>query len=104
MSAEYIAGAEDPSLSVTWTAHDGTLIDFSTGWTFVLKLYKTGVTPLITKTTGITGAATDPNVVIVWATNQLDIAPGAYRLEIKATKAGRDRYLRSQLVVLPRST
>lgn len=66
--AGYTVGAELPDITLTWYDSNNNLIDFSTGYTFTIKVGIPGSTALFTKTTGITGAATDPNVTIAWAT------------------------------------
>lgn len=103
MSAVYVVGAEDPSLAVTWLDVNGQVIDFSGEWDFVLKLFRAGHPPVLIKTSGISGSSADPNLVVVWSIGELEIAPGLYRVEIKATREGRDRFLRGQIEFKPRS-
>jgi hypothetical protein len=67
------------------------IIDFSTGYTFVVKVGVPGSAALLTKSAGITGAATAPNVVVAWTANELAVTPGTYSLDIIATTAGKDR-------------
>lgn len=66
----YRKDQELPALTVSWLDADGAVIDFSTGWTFTVKiaLASAPTAVLVTKTTGITGAATAPNVTIDWST------------------------------------
>ena len=64
----YPAGAELPDMTFTWTDSNGDLIDFSSGYTFTVKVGIPGVAAVFTKTTGITGTGTDPNVTVEWAT------------------------------------
>jgi hypothetical protein len=92
----FSAHAEDPGPGVWWRSRAGALIDF-TGYTFVAKITD-GVTSLVTKTTGITGAAGagsapdgTPNIAIDWAADELDITPGEYTLELTPTSGGRQR-------------
>ena len=63
---------ELPSLSLAWTDATGALIDFSSGWTFTVKLSRTTApaTTLYVKTSGITGSngSTGSNLVIDWST------------------------------------
>lgn len=89
--------AEDPNWRIWWFDDAETLIDFSTGYTWSLKI-GTSTTTLVTKTTGIAGAAGagtepsgTPNVVITWAAGELDIAPGVYRAELTPTVNSRQR-------------
>lgn len=97
---EYAKGAEKPDLQIWWESSTASLIDFSTGYTFQLKIGNEDQSALLTKTTGITGAAGSgsepsgtPNVSIVWADGELAITPGLYSLQLKATSAAGDRYM-----------
>lgn len=98
MTIRYHTTAERPALEMWILDDDGTLIDFSTGYSFTLKIGNTGDTALLTKTTGITGAAGagteptgTPNVSVAWTADELDITPGAYTLQLTATTGGLDR-------------
>lgn len=71
-TATYIKGADLPDLAATWLDDNGNPIDFSTGWTFTVELGLTGQTPLITKTSGVTGDDLAPNITIAWALHELD--------------------------------
>lgn len=87
-NASYIQGAELPDLLIAWRDSANNLIDFSSGYTFVLKLGTPGSAAALTKSTGITGAATSPNVTIVWAVAaELNtLAPGHYPAHLVATR------------------
>lgn len=102
---EYIQGSDLPDLTITWKDSSQVLIDFSSGYTFNLKIGNPSSTALITKTTGITGAATDPNVTIAWATsNELNtLEPGTYAAHLKATRASdsKDRYMTFDITIHP---
>lgn len=65
-----LADQELPADAIDWLdGPTGATIDFSTGWTFTVKLCSAGTkTAALTKTSGITGAATLPNVTIDWST------------------------------------
>lgn len=67
----YRADQELPALALSWLDRDRNVIDFSTGWTFTVKIAARTApsTVLATKTTGITGSATSPNVTIDWSTS-----------------------------------
>lgn len=98
MTIRYHTSAERPALEMWIQDDDGTLIDFSSGYTFELKIGATGSAALLTKTTGITGAVGSgteptgtPNVSVAWAAGELDITPGAYGLQLTATTGGLDR-------------
>lgn len=88
----YVVGAELPDVGITWYATDGTVIDFASGWTFQVKIGVKGSAALLTKTAGIVGAATAPNITIVWTAGELDAIPsGVYTLQVRATSASKDR-------------
>lgn len=88
LNATYIQGADLPDLTIAWRDSAGTLIDFSSAYTFVLKLGKPGAAATLTKSTGITGAATSPNITIVWAAAaELNtISPNHYEAHLIATR------------------
>lgn len=75
----YRADQELPGDAIVWRDRDNNLIDFSTGWTFTVKICLYGTTAVLaSKTTGITGAATSPNVTIAWsATDFTALTAGA---------------------------
>ena len=94
----YYQGAERPALKLWLQDDDGTLIDFSSGYTFTLKIGLTGQPALLTKTTGIVGAVGagveptgTPNVTVTWTAGELAITPGAYSWALTATTGGLDR-------------
>ena len=80
----YKQSQEDPAYAVSWLTNAGATIDFSTGYTFELKLKNEAGTDVLTKTSNITGAATTPNVIAAWAANELNITPGVYFVHLKA--------------------
>ena len=76
----YRIGQELPSMAFEWLDRDGAVIDFSSGWTFAAKLALATDpgTIVATISSGITGAATSPNVVIDWSTTAFDaLTPAA---------------------------
>ena len=84
---EYRQGASLPDLAISWLSVEQVLIDFSTGYTFELKVGKPGKIALVSKTSGFTGYAGDPNVVVEWSANELDTLPGGiYQAELVATR------------------
>jgi hypothetical protein len=88
----YWQGAEKPDYTIEWRDRNGDLIDFSSGYTFRVDLYDTTGKSVYNQTSGITGAATSPNVTIVWATNwNASVAAGLYQLRLRATNASLDR-------------
>lgn len=103
----YYKNAEDPSTRIWWLDDDGDLIDLSAVSSWQLKIGQIGETALLTKTTGVTGAAGSgaeptgiPNVVIVWAAGELNIAAGHYTMQLVATTGGRDRVMTAPFDVL----
>lgn len=92
----YTQGADLPDLALAWKDRNGALIDFSVAHTYELKIGYPGSTALVTKTTGFAGAATNPNLVVQWATtNELNtLVPGNYYVQIKATRTsdGKQRF------------
>jgi len=102
---EYIQGSDLPDAAITWRDRNNAIIDFSTGHTFSLKVGTPGSAALLTKSTGITGAATSPNVTIAWATSgELNtLTTGVYSGQLKATRNSdsKDRYLPVDIRILP---
>lgn len=98
---ELIQG-EDRELALLWRNAQKQPHDLSTA-AFEVKVGKPGKTAEFVKTTGIVGAATDPNVVITFETtgeiNTID--PGLYVVQVKATITGRDIECQVPLVVKP---
>jgi hypothetical protein len=92
----------DP-LSLTWLDDSGNVQDLSSGWTFTLKIGREGeLSPVVTKTSGITGNAVAPNLVVQWAVDDLEpLTVGDWLLQIAATQTGSNltRYLRMPLVI-----
>lgn len=104
----YIQGSDLPDLTITWRDSTGAILQYGSGHTFELKLGTPGSAAVITKTTGITGANTDPNVTIAWATSgELNtLTPGVYTADLTATRTSdsKQRKLRFQLPVYPAIT
>lgn len=101
----YHRGAERPGVGMWLLDDDGTLIDFSVGWTFTLRIG--AGTPLLTKTDGITGAAGagtapsgTPNVVVEWSEGDLDLTPGPYTWELTARTGSFDRVFSGSFNIL----
>jgi hypothetical protein len=82
----YKSGAELPAYTPTLKVND-TVVDLSAGYTFNVTV--DFPTPLV-KTTGITGAATAPNLNVAWAAGELAVTPGVYGMVITATTGGLD--------------
>lgn len=100
--------AERPDVQL-WLLNDaGTLVDFSTGYTFAFKLGNPGSVAAFTKTTGITGAAGagseptgTPNVTVSFTAAELDsLTPGAYGWQLRATTGSLDRVYQGMFTLL----
>lgn len=94
----YASSADRPALELWLYDDDGTLIDFSTGYSFVLKIGRRGFAALLTKSSGIAGAAGSgseptgtPNVTVTWSAGELALTPGKYLLQLTATSSSLDR-------------
>lgn len=92
--------AERPATTLEIKDGTGDLIDFSTGYTFSFKIGEVSASALLIKTSGITGAATSPNITIAWAAGELDLAPGTYLWQLTATTSSADRVYEGAFVVL----
>ena len=94
MSLTYYQGSDLPDSALTLRDRNEAIIDFSNGYTFSVKVGLPGHAALFTKTSGITGAATDPNVTIAWSTtgelNDLDI--GTYSVQLIARRTLDDKH------------
>lgn len=78
-----------PALTIAWYDGTGTLVDFSSGWTLSALICARGsTTALVTKTTGITGAATSPNVTVDWSATEFSgLTAGAmFDVYVKAVR------------------
>lgn len=85
MTLSYFRSDELPQWQAT-IEHNGTSPDFSSGWTFQVKVAEQATgTVVLTKTTNITGA-TGGVVTVAWASGELDVEPGRYRAQLKATR------------------
>jgi hypothetical protein len=79
----YHQGAELGPAELTLTAN-GDLLDLSSvGWSFEVSLVRRNQV-VLTKTTGLTGAAEAPNLTVAWAADELDIPSGAYTMQVQA--------------------
>lgn len=89
---------ELPDLALSWRSSDGQLIDLSASHTYQLRVAEAATRRVVlTKTSGFTGAATDPNLTIAWSAGELSVlAPGRrYLAQIRArrTSDNKDRLL-----------
>jgi hypothetical protein len=88
---DYVKGQELAPMSFVWRDGVGALIDFSTGYTLTAKLalQSSKTATLLTKTVGVTGSASSPNIVINWATadfTSLTAAGTVYVVWLYATR------------------
>jgi len=81
----YHRGDERPAWVATVTVN-GTADNMTSGYTFQVLLYTDPTaTPVLTKTSNITGAAAGA-VTVAWNATDLDIPPGLYTAQLKATR------------------
>lgn len=92
---EYIQGAELDDMPISWLDADGDPYNFASGWTFSVKVGAKGAAATFTKTSGITGASTAPNITVTWATTgELNtLAPGDHTLQVEAIRTSDSRSL-----------
>jgi len=97
MPVEYEIGEELDDIEITWNDSLGALRQFASGWTFELKIGALASAALVTKTTGITGANTAPNVRIAWSAGELDSVPAAtYTGQLRARRTADSKDLFQQ--------
>ena len=91
-------------MPLRWEDGNGAVIDLSTGHTFSARICAATAptTVLVTKTAGITGAATSPNLTIDWSTTDFSTLTAAatgtlYVVHVYArrTADSKDRVFRS---------
>lgn len=102
MPVTYIQGAELPDIEVTWRDSDGSIIDYSTGYTFTILLGQLGQVATLTKTTGIVGDNTAPNLLITWSNTEIEsLAVATYVMQITArhTATGKDRKMHDSVTI-----
>jgi hypothetical protein len=100
---DYHRNDERPYWAATITI-DGATEDMSAGYTFQATVATSGTaTPVLTKTTGITGSAGGV-VTVAWATGDLDIAVGTYEVQLTVTRTadGKDFTISDTLNIKPR--
>jgi hypothetical protein len=84
MALVYHQGDERPAWVAT-VSTNGAVDDMTSGYTFSVRVQQGSDTPVLTKSTNITGAA-DGVVTVAWAEDDLDIPPGAYKVLLTATR------------------
>jgi hypothetical protein len=107
MTVRYARSAERPALKLWLSDDDGSLIDFSSGYTFSFKVGTPGTAALLTKTSGIAGAVGagteptgTPNVLVTWTGGELNLTPGTYSWQLTATTSSLDRVFQGTFVIL----
>jgi hypothetical protein len=91
MRISYDRDSSDPPLQIWWTGQDKQLIDFSAVSAWSLRIGEEGQPAIVTKTTGIVGAAGSgtiddgtPNVTITFTASELDaLRPGIWKMQLK---------------------
>jgi hypothetical protein len=103
-SIQYVQGSDLADLTIAWYDAKQQLIDFNAGYSYQVKVGYQGQSALITKTAGITGATTDPNLTIAWSVSDgfASLAPGFYILQVTATRNadGRKRSMQHSLEIV----
>lgn len=102
MSVPYVYAPtdEDPSIPLEWLDRDGAVIDLSSATFSVVLRERSTNTAAVTKSSGVTGASTSPNVTITWGTGELASLSGVYELVVTATVGGRARTFRKSSLPL----
>lgn len=97
----YTRGAELPSITIEALDTNGQPINFSTGWTFQVKVGEPGKTALVSAST-VVGASSKPNLTVNFAPGVLDVcATGVtYTVQLACTNpTGQARIYTTQLRV-----
>lgn len=99
---------ELPSLHLWWRDELGDLIDMSTVTGWQLRVGLPDCEAVIEKTSGISGAVGSgvsptgvPNVVLTWATGELNVSPGLYLAQLKASWGTTDRMIEFNMRIEP---
>lgn len=94
----YHKTADLPALKLWVFDDDDTLINFASGWTFSFKIGNPGSAALLTKTSGIAGAAGagvepsgTPNITVTWSAGELNLTIGTYAGQLTCTSGTLDR-------------
>jgi len=85
MTLSYYAGDERPYWEATVRVN-GAVDDMTTGYTFEVNIAtRPTSTPVLTKTTGITGGPAGL-VTVAWQGTNLNLAAGSYYVQLTATR------------------
>jgi len=103
MAVEYEIGEELDDLQITWLDPLGAVRQFASGWTFEFKLGVLGSAAALTKTTGITGANSSPNVTVAFAVEELVLAASTYTAQLRArrTSDNKDLFTQFDMTIKP---
>jgi hypothetical protein len=94
MAVAYEIGEELDDVKISWpNPETGEPRNFASGWTFEFKVGQLGQVATLTKTTGITGSATFPNIVISFAAGELEIAAATYTGQVRARRTADNKDL-----------
>ena len=97
----YNVGAQLPNAHLTVLDDTSTVVDFSSGYTFVVSVIDADTdTVAHTQSTGVTGAATEPNLTVAWTSGFTSVTAGRYRLKVVATISSKPRIAVFDLVVV----
>lgn len=105
MSIEYYAGDELPYWEATVTV-GGAVPDLSSGYTFEVNIATSATaTPVLTKTSGISGSSAGV-VTVAWAAGELALTAGTYVVQLTATRTSdsKDWTIQDRLIIKPRLT
>jgi len=93
------AAASLPAAEFNWIDVNGATLDFSSGWTFKLTIGRPPNAAVLTKTTGLVGRSTSPNLFVNWAPNELAVlTPGIWNIQVTASSSdGHQRILSGTL-------
>jgi len=79
-----------PSANFLWLDSSGNPLDFSSGWTFSMKIGQPPNSYAILKTTGLLGLTStngSSNLIVTWANNELsNLTSGRWYFQITATQ------------------
>ena len=97
----YNDGALLPNAHLTALDDTDTVIDLSSGYTFAATLYDPSGSSAHTQSSGITGAATAPNITIAWTSGFASLAANRYTLRVVATltSGSKPRIFETELVI-----
>jgi hypothetical protein len=105
MALEYFAGDERPYWQATVTV-DGVAEDMTSGYTYEVNVASSATaTPVLTKTSAITGGPAGL-VTVAWSVGELALAPATYVVQLTATRTSdsKDWTIQDKIKIKPRLT